>query len=430
MTRRRRPTPVPVARGAHRSPWRQVLVLLLAVACGEPEPEPSRFDGAVRVGILHSRTGTMSISEPSAAEAERLAIEEINAAGGLDIDGQRIEIIPVEEDGESDWPTFARRARTLIERDQVAVLFGAWTSASRKALLPVLEEFDHLLFYPIQYEGEECSRNVFYAGATPNQQVEPGLSWLAERGKRRWFLIGSDYVYPRTANRVVKKKALQLGAEVVGEIYLPLGSRQVAPAIAAIRRALPEGGSIINTLNGDSNFAFFHGLAESGLDLQEDFTVMSFSVAEEEVSSIGPSVMAGSYAVWHFYHGSGSPEARRFGEAFAEAYGMRRLTSSPAASAYSMVYLWALAAEAAGSTDIGRVRDALPGTTFDSPAGRVEVTDDHHLIQSALIGRVDQTGHFELVPDGGIIDPVPFNPLLSDGRAATCDWRGLGREGA
>ena len=368
----------------------------------------------------------MSISEPSAAEAELLAIKEINAAGGLDLDGRRLEIIPIEEDGESDWPTFARKARKLIERDQVAVLFGGWTSASRKALVPVLEEFDHLLFYPIQYEGEECAPNVFYAGATPNQQIEPGLDWLAAQGQRRWFLIGSDYVYPRTANRLIKRKAQELGAEVLGEIYLPLGSRDVTPAISEIRRALPEGGALINTLNGDTNFAFFHGLAQSGLDLYDDYTVMSFSIAEEEVSAIGAAVMAGSYAVWHFYHGSGAPEASPFEESFRDAYGARRLTSSPAVSAYSMVHLWAIAAETAGTTDIDRVRDALPGTVFESPAGRVEITENHHLIQSAIIGRVDATGRFERVAEAGVIEPVAFHPLLSDGRTRTCDWRGHG----
>jgi urea transport system substrate-binding protein len=427
VTRHHRIRPGRSTHGASRSSWRWSLALLLTLACGQPPPDPARFDGFVHVGILHSRTGTMSISEPSAAEGELLAIEEINADGGLDLNGQRIEIIPIEEDGESDWPTFAHRARKLIERDQVAVIFGGWTSASRKALLPVLEEFDHLLFYPIQYEGEECAPNVFYAGATPNQQVEPGLDWLAAQGQRRWFLIGSDYVYPRTANRLVRKKARQLGAEVVGEIYLPLGSRDVTSAIAEIRRALPEGGAIINTLNGDTNFTFFHGLAQSGLDLRDEFKVMSFSIAEEEVSAIGPAVMAGSYAVWHFYHGSGSPESRRFEEAFMDTYGLRRVTSSPAVSAYSMVHLWAIAAETAGSTDIDRVREALPGTVFESPAGRVEITENHHLIQSALIGRVDAAGRFERVADAGVIDPVAFNPLLADDRIETCEWRGRGR---
>jgi len=399
------------------------LLALTLVSCGAAEQGARPFDGEVRVGVLHSRTGTMSISEHSAAEAELLAIEEINAGGGLDLNGKRIKIVAVEEDGASDWPTFAERARKLIERDRVAVLFGGWTSASRKALLPVLEEFDHLLFYPIQYEGEECSPHVFYAGATPNQQIEPGLSWLAEQGHRRWFLVGSDYVYPRTANRIVRAKAEQLGAEIVGEVYLPLGSRDVEATIEEIRRVLPDGGAIINTLNGDSNFSFFHGLASEGMDIQRKYAVMSFSIAEEEVAAIGPEVMAGSYAVWSFYHGSDTPESRSFGEAFADAYGIRRLTSSPAVSAYSMVYLWARAAEAAGSTDLALVREALPGTMFESPAGHLEVMANHHLAQPALIGRVEANGQFELLADRGMMSPVPFNPLLSGGRFRTCDWQ-------
>ena len=399
------------------------MFVLALVSCGDEQAPVSLFDDEVRVGILHSRTGTMSISEHSAAEAELLAIEEINAAGGLDLNGKRTKIVAIEEDGASDWPTFAKRARRLIERDRVAVLFGGWTSASRKALLPVLEEFDHLLFYPIQYEGEECSSNVFYAGATPNQQIEPGLTWLAEQGFQRWFLVGSDYVYPRTANRIVRAKARQLGAEIVGEVYLPLGSRNVEPTIDAIRRTLPDGGAIINPLNGDSNFSFFHGLALRGIDIQRKHAVMSFSIAEEEIASIGPEVTAGSYAVWNFYHDTETPEAERFERAFSEAYGMRRLTSSPAVSAYSMVYLWARAAEAVGSTDRERVRKALPGTTFASPAGKLEVGPNHHLVQPALIGRADERGHFELVADAGLVRPVPFNPLLSDGQVQRCDWQ-------
>lgn len=417
-----------------RLPARLAVPLLLAtlgaLACGPAGEQSARFDGEVRVGILHSRTGTMSISEHSAAEAELLAIDEINAAGGLHLDGKRLEIVPIEEDGASDWPTFAKRARKLIERDGVAVLFGGWTSASRKALLPVLEETDHLLFYPIQYEGEECSPHVFYAGATPNQQLEPGLEWLAEQGRRSWFLVGSDYVYPRTANRIVKAKAAQLGARIVGETYLPLGSRDVDATLAEIRRALPEGGAIINTLNGDTNFAFFHGLADADMDLRRKYAVMSFSLAEEEIAAIGPRVMAGTYAVWNFYHDTDTPEAERFGRAFADAYGLRRLTSAPAASAYSMVHLWARAAERAGSTDLDRVRSALPGTTFASPAGPLEVTPNHHLVQPALIGRANAKGHFDLIADGGLVDPVPFNPLLAEGRAPICDWQTGEIEGA
>jgi urea transport system substrate-binding protein len=249
------------------------------------------------------------------------------------------------------------------------------------------------------------------------------LTWLAEQDRKTWFLVGSDYVYPRTANRVVRMKAKQLGASIVGETYLPLGSRDVGPLIGELQRVMPEGGVIINTLNGDSNVAFFHGLAEAGLDLIDTFKVMSFSIAEEEVRAIGPSVIAGSYAVWNFYHGTDTPDARRFESAFAESYGMRRLTSAPAASAYSMVHLWARAAERAGSTEVDAVRSALPGTTFASPAGMVEVSETHHLMQPALIGRVEPTGRFEIVADRGTIDPVPFNPLLSRDGQRPCNWK-------
>ena len=391
-------------------------------ACSEPQVAEQRFDDFVKVGILHSRTGTMAISENTVAQAELMAIREINAAGGLNLDGQRVGIVPVEEDGASDWPTFARRADKLIQREGVSILFGGWTSASRKALLPVLEAHDHLLFYPIQYEGQECSRHVFYAGATPNQQIEPALSWLFEHKGRRWFLVGSDYVFPRTANAIIRAKAQQLGAEVVGEHYLPLGDRDVAGIVQAIRTALPNGGVVINTLNGDSNVSFFKSLRADEIDSHHGYAVMSFSAAEEEVAAIGPEYMEGTYAVWNFFHGVDSPEADTFAERFRDSHGLHRVTSAPAVSAYSMVYLWARAAEKAGSTDVDRVRDALIGTTFDGPGGPVEVEKNHHLSQTMLLGEVRPDGTHAVLANFGVVEPVPWSPLLEESRGDRCDW--------
>ena len=208
------------------------------VACGGGQEAGGQFDGEVKVGILHSRSGTMAISENTVAEAELMAIDEINKAGGVKVGGKKLKIVPIEEDGASDWPTFAEKSKKLIDQDQVAVVFGGWTSASRKAMLPVFEAKDHFLFYPIQYEGQECSKNIFYSGAAPNQQAEPAVDWLLKNKGKDFFLVGSDYVYPRTANTIMKEQLKASGGKVVGEDYLPLGNTEVAPIIAKIKQAL------------------------------------------------------------------------------------------------------------------------------------------------------------------------------------------------
>jgi urea transport system substrate-binding protein len=281
------------------------------VACGGGGEQASGdFDGEVKVGILHSRSGTMAISENTVAEAELMAIDEINAKGGITIDGKKLKIVPVEEDGASDWPTFAEKAKKLIDQDQVAVVFGGWTSASRKAMLPVFEAKDHFLYYPIQYEGQECSKNIFYSGATPNQQAEPAVEWLLKNKGKDFFLVGSDYVYPRTANTIMKEQLKAQGGKVVGEDYLPLGNTEVAPIIAKIKQALPNGGVIVNTLNGDSNVAFFKQLKAAGITPANGYSIMSFSIAEEEVAAIGPEYLEGTYAAWNFFQSLDTPESK------------------------------------------------------------------------------------------------------------------------
>lgn len=211
----------------------------------------------IKVGILHSLSGTMAISETTVVDAEELAIKEINAAGG--VLGKQIEV--VKEDGASDWDTFAEKAEKLIDQDQVSVVFGCWTSASRKKVLPVFEAKDHMLWYPVQYEGQECSKNIFYTGAAPNQQIEPAVDWLLENKGKDFFLVGSDYVFPRTANNIIKEQLKAKGGNTVGEDYLPLGNTEVTPIITKIKQALPDGGVIFNSLNGDSNVAFFSSKA-------------------------------------------------------------------------------------------------------------------------------------------------------------------------
>ena len=384
-----------------------LLSLAATAACGGDRSAATNFDGTVAVGVLHSRSGSMAISENTVAEAELMAIAEINRAGGITIKGKRIKLLPVEEDGASDPQTFASRAQRLIDDSQVAVVFGGWTSASRKAMLPVFEREDHLLFYPVQYEGQECSGNVFYFGATPNQQAEPGIRWLFDNGSTDFFLIGSDYVYPRTVNAIIEAQVASLGGRVAGVRYIPLEPTDIAPVIDAIKRALPGGGNIVNTINGENNFDFFMQAFAAGLTPENGYSTMSFSLAEEEVSAIGARFLEGTYAVWSYFQSLDTPASRKFTAAFKRNYGVHRVTSDPAATAYAMVHLWAKAAEAAGSTDPEVVLDALTGIAFDAPQGRVEIQPNHHLAKRALIGRVRSDGMFDIVFDAGVIDPSP-----------------------
>ncbi|SBO44191.1 Urea ABC transporter, periplasmic urea-binding protein (modular protein) [Cyanobium sp. NIES-981] len=395
---------------------------LTLVACGGGEQASGDFDGEVKVGILHSRSGTMAISENTVAEAELMAIDEINAKGGITIDGKKLKIVPVEEDGASDWPTFAEKAKKLIDQDQVAVVFGGWTSASRKAMLPVFEAKDHFLFYPIQYEGQECSKNIFYSGAAPNQQAEPAVDWLLKNKGKDFFLVGSDYVYPRTANTIMKEQLKAMGGTVVGEDYLPLGNTEVAPIIAKIKQALPNGGVIVNTLNGDSNVAFFKQMKAAGITPANGYSIMSFSIAEEEVAAIGPEYLEGTFAAWNFFQSLDTPASKEFTENFKKKYGDNRVTNDPAESAYMMVYLWAAAAEKANSVDDNKVREALIGVSFDAPQGTVTVQPNHHVEKRVLIGEVQKDGMFKIVEDKGVIKPIAWNQFVPETKGFTCDW--------
>ena len=404
---------------------RYLLITLFCVgclACQEPPTPGLTYDGEVRVGLLHSRSGTMAISEHTVAEAELLAVAEINAAGGLWVDGKRLRVVPVEEDGESDWPTFARKAAKLIDVSRVAVIFGGWTSSSRKAMLPIVESRRHLLFYPLQYEGEECSKFVFYAGAAPNQQAGPAVDWLLQNKGDQFFLIGSDYVYPRTVNTIIRRQLSRANAALVGERYVALGEQVLGAVVAAIKSAMPKGGIVINTINGDSNVAFFSEAAAQGLTAANGYTIMSFSVSEEEVNAIGVEYLEGSYAAWNFFQAVDTPASKKFTESFKNFYGVHRVTADPAEAAYSMVHLWALAAQKAGSTSPDAVRQALPGTEFDAPQGRVAVNANHHLKKHVYIGEVKADGQFQIVNDAGVVEPRVWSQWLPQNEGYLCDW--------
>ncbi|MBW4483157.1 MAG: urea ABC transporter substrate-binding protein [Tildeniella torsiva UHER 1998/13D] len=372
----------------------------------------------VKVGILHSLSGTMAISETTVVDAEQLAIKEINAAGG--VLGKQIEAVV--EDGASDWPTFAEKAEKLIDQDQVAVVFGGWTSASRKAMLPVFESKDHMLWYPLQYEGQECSKNIFYTGAAPNQQIEPAVDWLIENKGTDFFLVGSDYVFPRTANTIIKEQLKAKGGNTVGEDYLPLGNTEVTPIITKIKAALPDGGVIFNSLNGDSNVAFFKQLQGAGMG-PDLYPVMSVSVAEEEVRQIGPEFLVGHLASWNYFQTVETPENEKWVADFKAEFGEDRVTNDPMEAAYIMVYLWKQAVEAAGTFDIPEVRTAAYGQEMAAPEGPVTMNTNHHLSKTVRLGEVMDDGLFNIVWEtDGPIDPEPWNQFVPDTIGFACDW--------
>ena len=396
-------------------------------ACGGGDQASSvNYDDTVTVGILHSLSGTMAISESTLVDTEKMAIDEINAAGGVEVDGKKYKIEYIVEDGASDWPTFAEKSKKLIDQDKVPVVFGGWTSASRKAMLPVYESKDAFLYYPIQYEGQECSNNIFYTGATPNQQSEPATFFMFKNSPaagKPFFLVGSDYVFPRTSNTITKEQLNSLGGTVVGEDYLPLGNTEVAPIIAKIKKALPDGGVIINTLNGDQNVAFFKQIQDAGITPENGYYVMSYSIAEEEISTIGPEFLEGHYGAWNYMMSIDTPASKKFADDFKAKYGADRVVADPQESAYNMVYLWKKAVEKAGTFDDDKVREALVGVTFDAPQGPIEVRPNHHISQIVRIGEITSDGQFKIIEESdNPIDPQTWNQFEPTSKGFACDW--------
>lgn len=358
----------------------------------------------VKVGLLHSLSGTMAISEVSLKNAELMAIEEINEAGG--VLGKQIE--PITEDGASDWPTFAEKAKKLLQSDEVATIFGGWTSASRKAMLPVVEQNNGLLWYPVQYEGMESSPNIFYTGATTNQQIVPAVTWLLENKGKKFFLVGSDYVFPRTANNIIKAQLKAEGGELIGEEYTPLGHTDYSTLISKIKAAKPE--VIFNTLNGDSNVAFFKQLKDAGIG-PDDIPVLSVSVAEEEIRGIGADVLAGHYTAWNYYQTIDTPENKEFVAKYKEKYGDELVTADPIEAAYFAVYLWAATVEKAGSFEVDKVREVSDGIEVQAPGGTVKIDgSNQHTWKTVRIGEVQSDGLIKELWNSG--EPVKPDPYL------------------
>lgn len=358
----------------------------------------------IPVGVLHSLTGTMAVSEQAVVDATVLAIEEINAQGGL---LNRRPLRPIIADGASDWPTFAREARRLIEEEKVEVVFGCWTSASRKTVRPIFEAANHLLFYPVQYEGLETSPNIFYTGAAPNQQIIPAVKWASDHLGSRFFLVGSDYVFPRTANAIIRDQVQALRGQIVGEAYIPLGSQAAEAIVQKIVASKPE--VILNTINGDSNLAFFKALRTAGITAAKIPTI-SFSISENELVAMDVPSMVGDYAAWNYFQSLPSLENRRFVQRFRTRFGAKRVISDPMAAAYFGVKLWAQAVQEAGDPSPRATRVALRDQSLLAPEGVVLTDPDtQHTWRSVRLGKIREDGQFEIVWDSGKpVRPVPY----------------------
>nr|WP_207647237.1 urea ABC transporter substrate-binding protein [Desulfosporosinus sp. BG] len=381
---------------------------LLLTGCGatqttKPAETASSSGDTIKVGILHSLSGTMAISEVSVKDSEMMAIDEINAAGG--VLGKKIQ--PVIEDGASNWPNFAEKAKKLLQQDKVATVFGCWTSASRKAVLPVFEENNGLLWYPVQYEGMEASPNIFYTGAAPNQQIVPAIDWLFKNKGKKFFLLGSDYVFPRTANKIIKAQVAALGGEVMAEEYTPLGHTDYSTIVNKIIASKPD--VVFNTLNGDSNVAFFKQLKDAGIT-SKDLTTLSVSVAEEEVRGIGAANMKGQLVSWNYYQTTDTPENKEFVKNYKAKYGADRVTDDPIEAAYDAVYLWVAAVKKAGSTDVAKVKEAAKGIEFKAPEGLIKIEgENQHIWKPVRIGEVTEDGLIkEIWSTDKPVKPDPF----------------------
>lgn len=388
--------------------WVMLFLGVAMVIAGGYWVSSQNTGGVIKVGVIHSLTGTMAISEQSVVDATLLAIEEINAQGG--VLGQQIE--PIVVDGQSDWQVFADEAQRLIIEQEVAVIFGCWTSACRKTVRPVFEAQNHLLFYPVQYEGLETSPNIIYTGAAPNQQIIPAVSWSLENLGTRYFLVGSDYVFPRTANAIIRDQITAARGDVVGEAYILLGSQDVDAVVEQIVATQPD--VILNTINGDSNVAFFSALRSAGIR-SADIPTISFSIAEPELLTLNLEQMAGDYAAWNYFQSLDRPENVQFVQRFQAAYGPDRVVSDPMEAAYLGVYLWAQAVTVAKNADPVAVRQVIGNQSFNSPGGIVTIDPvTQHTWKPVRIGRIGLDGQFEVVWDSqNPIRPLPYPTFRS-----------------
>ncbi|MGO2385809.1 MULTISPECIES: urea ABC transporter substrate-binding protein [unclassified Psychrobacter] len=376
-------------------------------ASTETTTEPAADGDTIKVGILHSLSGTMAISETSLKDTALMTIDEINANGG--VLGKQLE--PVVVDPASDWPLFAEKARQLLTQDQVDVIFGGWTSVSRKSVLPVVEELNGLMFYPVQYEGQEQSENIFYTGAAPNQQAIPAVEYLmSEEGgsAERFVLLGTDYVYPRTTNQILKAflKSKGVADEDIMEEYTPFGFSNYQTIVSNVKKfSTGKKTAVISTINGDSNVPFYRELANQGINAS-DIPVMAFSVGEEELRGIDTSLLQGHLAAWNYFMSIKNPTNNDFTKRYKQ-YALDQnlpnaekvVTNDPMEATYVGINMWKQAVEQAGTTDVDKVRISMAGQTFDAPSGYTLKMDEenHHLWKPVMIGQIRADGQFDTI---------------------------------
>lgn len=393
----------------------------------------SAKEDTIKVGILHSLSGTMAISETSLKDMALMTIDQINREGGLL--GKKIE--PVVVDPASNWPLFAEKARQLLQKDQVAAVFGCWTSVSRKSVLPVFEELNGLLFYPVQYEGEESSWNVFYTGAAPNQQAIPAVEYLmsaAGGGAKRFVLLGTDYVYPRTTNKILRHflKQKRIAESAIMEEYTPFGHSDYQTIVARIKK-FSSGGptAVISTINGDSNVPFYKELANQKISADQ-IPVMAFSVGEEELRGLDTSALVGHLAAWNYFMSIDTPQNKKFVNDWKNWVkkeklpgGDKRVTNDPMEATWIGIRMWAQAVMQAGSTNVDAVRQALANQTVQAPSGFASQMDpkNHHLHKPVFIGEIMGNGQFQIVwKTSGPIRAEPWSKFVPESSKRVADW--------
>lgn len=381
--------------------WVVLFLLLLAVWHEHSTLSPQSVQKTIKIGVLHSLTGTMASSEKPLVNAVKLAVEELNAKGGLL--GRPLEVIVT--DTASDTDVAAMEAEQLISQTKVDVLFGCWTSSCRVAVKPIVEKHKHLLFYPVQYEGLEESPNIVYTGAAPNQQIIPGTHWALEKFGQRVYLLGSDYIFPRIANLIIHDLIFANHGQILGERYLPLGDKVMQEIIFDLKRLKPD--LIINTLNGDSNQAFFSALVENQL---ADIPLLSFSISENEILEWQGEKLTQHYAVWNYFQSLDTPKNAEFVKNYQQHFGENVPTSDPIEAAYNGVYLWAQAVKESHSTKPASVNQTILRQSINAPSGIISVDGySRHLWKKVHIGKVNASGQFDILYSSkNALRPMPY----------------------
>lgn len=401
--------------------------MAVALLAGSAAQTQAQAQEAIKVGILHSLSGTMAISETTLKDVMLMLIENQNDRGGLL--GRKLE--PVVVDPASDWPLFAEKARELLEKENVAAVFGCWTSVSRKSVLPVFEELNGLLFYPVQYEGEESSRNVFYTGAAPNQQAVPAVDYLMSEdggGAERWVLLGTDYVYPRTTNKILRAylNAKGVADDDIMENYTPFGHSDWQTIVADVKKFASGGKrtAVVSTINGDANVPFYKELANQGIKA-EDIPVVAFSVGEEELAGIDTAPLVGHLAAWNYFMSVDTPENDEFIDAWHAFIGNDdRVTNDPMEAHVIGFRMWVQAVQQAGTTDVDAVRQAMYGQEVKNLTGGVAVMNtNHHLSKPVLIGEIQDDGMFDVVWEtGDLVVGDAWSDYIPESAKLTADW--------